>query len=163
MKQQNPNGLSRRNFLKVAGLTGVSMGLAACAIDPNEEVAQASLAQATAVPTGEPEDMATAAPTTAADAAADMDTMHEAGVKTFVDRIGQDPAFWGTPLEYTMDGDVKVFELTCAETPWEVQPENVIKALTYNGILPGPEIRVTQGDKVRVIVHNEMSQSTGTV
>ncbi|NOG48297.1 MAG: multicopper oxidase domain-containing protein [Chloroflexi bacterium] len=27
--------------------------------------------------------------------------------------------------------------------------------MTYNGIVPGPEIRVTEGDNVRVIVHNE--------
>ncbi len=156
MTLQNPNGVSRRNFLKIAGMTGASIALTACAIDPNE-----GLAQATIAPTGEHESMGTtAAPTTAADAAADMDTMHEAGVKTFVDRIGQDPAYWGTRLEPTLDGDVKVFELTCAETQWEVQPGQVIPAMTYNGILPGPEIRVTQGDKVRVLVHNEMSQST---
>ena len=32
--------------------------------------------------------------------------------------------------------------------------------MTYNGILPGPVIRVTEGDNVRVIVHNELTQST---
>lgn len=154
----NQQGMSRRNFLKVAGLTGVGVGLAACAIEPEAD----SAAQVTP-PAGE-HDME-AAPTTAstktpAEAAAEMDTMHEAGVKTFVDRIGQDPGFWGTPLEFTMDGDVKVFELTCAETSWEVEPTNVINAMTYNGILPGPVIRVTEGDKVRVIVHNQMAQST---
>lgn len=157
LTNMNQQGMSRRNFLKVAGLTGVGVGLAACAIEPNEGAAQVTL------PAGE-HDME-AAPTTAstktpAEAAAEMDTMHEAGVKTFVDRIGQDPGFWGTPLEFTMDGDVKVFELTCAETSWEVEPTNVINAMTYNGILPGPVIRVTEGDKVRVIVHNQMAQST---
>ena len=32
--------------------------------------------------------------------------------------------------------------------------------MAYNGIVPGPEIRVTEGDKVRVVCKNEMKQST---
>lgn len=161
MNKLSGEGISRRNFLKVAGLTGVSVGLAACAIPPEDLPEVEAVAQATSVPpTAEGHDMAAAAPTTVADAAAEMDAMHEAGVKIFVDGIGQNPGFWSTPLEFTMDGDVKVFELTCAETPWEVTPDLVIDAMSYNGIVPGPEIRVTEGDKVRVHVHNQMTQST---
>jgi FtsP/CotA-like multicopper oxidase with cupredoxin domain len=44
---------------------------------------------------------------------------------------------------------------------WEVEPGKVIKnAYTYNGIVPGPVIRITEGDKVRVNVKNEMKLST---
>src|SRR5690606_28309213 len=93
MKELTQEGLSRRNFLKFAGLTGVSMGLAACAIEPESEIA----AQATAVPTGEHE-MEAAPTASAAEVAAEMDAMHEAGVKTFVDGIGSNPGFWGVPL-----------------------------------------------------------------
>jgi FtsP/CotA-like multicopper oxidase with cupredoxin domain len=150
----NQDVISRRNFLKVAGLTGVGVGLVACR--SQTEVASSAVTQ-----TDDGHDMDTTSAVTAADTAEEMDAMHEAGVKTFVDRIGQDPAFWGTPLEYRMDGDYKVFELTCRQVPWEVEPELVIEAFTYNEIVPGPEIRVTQGDKVRIIVHNEMNQSTG--
>jgi FtsP/CotA-like multicopper oxidase with cupredoxin domain len=32
--------------------------------------------------------------------------------------------------------------------------------MMYNGRVPGPTIRVTEGDKVRVIVNNQMTQST---
>ncbi len=32
--------------------------------------------------------------------------------------------------------------------------------MAYNGIVPGPEIRITEGDQVRVILKNEMKQST---
>ena len=32
--------------------------------------------------------------------------------------------------------------------------------MLYNGMVPGPEIRVTEGDKVRVVCHNQMTQST---
>jgi len=160
MNESNKDGLSRRNFLKFAGLTGVSVGLAACAIDPNEELAAA---QTTPAPTAAGEHdghTAEPVPTTPADAAAEMDRLHEEGIKIFVEGANSNPGFWGTPLEFTMDGDTKVFELTCAETPWPVMPTQVIQAMTYNGILPGPEIRVTEGDKVRIIVHNEMTQST---
>lgn len=138
--------VSRRNFLKVAGL-----GLAACR--SNIET------PASAVIT--PETMAEdhAAETSAAQEV-DMDAAHEAGVKIFLDGIGKDPGFWGTPLPFRMEDGFKVFEVTCQEVEWEIEPGRAIKAFTYNGIVPGPEIRVTQGDKVRLIVHNEMSQST---
>ncbi|MCA9867557.1 MAG: multicopper oxidase domain-containing protein [Anaerolineales bacterium] len=158
MDEITKNGLSRRNFLKFAGLTGVGAGLAACRIE--NPTALVPAAQATTAATTEHDMEAAPPPTTAADAAAEMDAMHEAGIKTFVDGIGSNPGFWGTPLEFTMDGDTKVFELTCAETQWAVEPDFVINAMTYNGILPGPVIRVTEGDKVRVLVHNEMTQST---
>jgi manganese oxidase len=59
-----------------------------------------------------------------------------------------------------MDGDVKVFELTCSVVQWEVTPGTRVEAWTYNGVMPGPEIRVTDGDKVRVVVKNELPEST---
>jgi manganese oxidase len=35
-----------------------------------------------------------------------------------------------------------------------------VDVMLYNGMVPGPEIRVTEGDKVRVICNNQMTQST---
>ncbi len=90
----------------------------------------------------------------------EMDAMHEAGVKTFVDNIGKDKDFWGVQMPYTMDGDVKVFKLTCTEAKWTVAPGIEADAMLYNGRIPGETIRVTEGDKVRVIVTNQMKQST---
>jgi FtsP/CotA-like multicopper oxidase with cupredoxin domain len=44
---------------------------------------------------------------------------------------------------------------------WEVEPGKVIRnTYTYNGIVPGPIIRMTEGDKVRVNVKNDMKVST---
>jgi FtsP/CotA-like multicopper oxidase with cupredoxin domain len=43
---------------------------------------------------------------------------------------------------------------------WEYTPGKTVEAWTYNGVTPGPEIRVTEGDKVRFIVTNELPQST---
>lgn len=140
--------LSRRNFLKFAGVAGVGVGLAAC----RSQAAQNE-------PTTAPEDMEHAA-TPAGDSADDMDAMHEAGVNIFLQGIGNNPTFWATPLEFRMEDGFKVFELTCQDVEWETEPGKKIQAMAYNGIVPGPEIRVTEGDNVRLIVTNQMAQST---
>lgn len=139
------NQLGRRDFLKVAGAAGVT-GLA---------VAGTQFARAQD-PTATPHEMTTSS---AMDVDA-MDAHHQEGVQVFLDRIGQDAAFWGTRLEPEMDGDVKVFNITCQDITWEVAPGQAYTAMAYNGIIPGPEIRVTEGDIVRVNVTNEMAQST---
>jgi FtsP/CotA-like multicopper oxidase with cupredoxin domain len=87
----------------------------------------------------------------------EMDAMHEAGVKAFP---ASTKGLGGQPLEFTMDGDVKVFDLVCQVVQWEVIPGTMVEAWTYNGVTPGPEIRVTEGDKVRINVTNELPQST---
>lgn len=89
-----------------------------------------------------------------------MDQHHQEGVTTFLNHIGQDPNFWPQELEYTLDGDVKVFELTCQAVDWETTTGMVFPAYTYNGRVPGPTIRVTEGDRVRINVTNELPEST---
>ena len=90
-----------------------------------------------------------------------IDALHKAKVDTFLANIGKDANFWGVELPFTMDGDTKVFEITAKNVDWEVEPGKVIKdAYTYNGIVPGPIIRITEGDKMRVNVKNEMQLST---
>ncbi|MGD9796971.1 MAG: multicopper oxidase domain-containing protein [Acidimicrobiia bacterium] len=54
----------------------------------------------------------------------------------------------------------KEFTLTTSEIDWEVEPGKVVKAMAYNGTVPGPTIRVGIGDKVRFVVRNEMAEST---
>jgi plastocyanin len=49
----------------------------------------------------------------------------------------------------------KQFELTAAITQWEVSPGEFVDAWSYNGIVPGPMIKVDVGDKVQVIFNNE--------
>ena len=67
----------------------------------------------------------------------------------------------GDILEPTILADgTKEFELTAEIVDWEVEAGKVVKAWTYNGVVPGPEIRVEVGDKVRVILHNELPEST---
>ncbi len=63
-------------------------------------------------------------------------------------------------LEPTIENGVKVFELTVQEVRWETSPGVFVDAMGFNGTVPGPEIHVNQGDKVRIVVRNEMSQPT---
>jgi FtsP/CotA-like multicopper oxidase with cupredoxin domain len=87
----------------------------------------------------------------------EMDRMHEAGMKAFPAKTAK---MGNQPLAFTMDGDVKVFDLVVQEIEWETEPGKKRKAMAYNGMVPGPVIRVTEGDKVRIRVKNEMQEST---
>lgn len=66
----------------------------------------------------------------------------------------------GQPLAYILDGNVKVFELTARPVRWPILNGVMVTAWTYNGTVPGPMIRVTEGDQVRVVVRNELPDAT---
>jgi len=66
----------------------------------------------------------------------------------------------GQPLTYRMDGDVKVFDLTAKPVIWPITKDVSVTAWTYNGTVPGPMIRVTEGEKVRIILKNELPEPT---
>jgi uncharacterized cupredoxin-like copper-binding protein len=54
----------------------------------------------------------------------------------------------------------KQFELTAAVTKWEVSPGKTVDAMTYNGTVPGPTLKVNPGDHVRILLHNKLPEST---
>lgn len=54
----------------------------------------------------------------------------------------------------------KQFDLTAKIVDWEVEKGKIVKAWTYNGTVPAPEIRVNVGDKVRIVLKNELPEST---
>jgi len=54
----------------------------------------------------------------------------------------------------------KQFDLTTKVVKWEIEPGKTVDAWTYNGTVPGPTIRVNDGDKVKVVLHNELPEST---
>ena len=69
--------------------------------------------------------------------------------------------FGGSALEPKILADgTKEFELTTSIVDWEVEPGKIVKAWTYNGMVPGPSIRVEVGDKVRIVLNNELPEST---
>ncbi len=57
-------------------------------------------------------------------------------------------------------GGVREFRLVTRETSWELAPGKVIKAMTYNDRVPGPEIRVKEGERVRVVLENRLGEPT---
>lgn len=140
--------LSRRQFLGAAGTLAAGLGLAACSNQPPAAPATPTMAGMSAAE-GTP-------------AAEDMDALHEAGVKKFLADVEKNSkTFWPARMPFKMDGDTKVFEITCQPVQWETEPGKSVAALSYNGVVPGQEIRVTEGDKVRINVKNTMKDSTG--
>jgi FtsP/CotA-like multicopper oxidase with cupredoxin domain len=69
-------------------------------------------------------------------------------------------ALGNQPLEPVIQNGVKVFELVAEEVRWETKPGTFVEAMGFNGTVPGPELRVYEGDEVRIIVRNEMTQPT---
>ena len=64
-------------------------------------------------------------------------------------------------LEPNVQADgTKQFEVTIAISHWEVEAGRSVEAWTYNGQVPGPAIRVDDGDRVEVIFHNELPMGT---
>jgi FtsP/CotA-like multicopper oxidase with cupredoxin domain len=66
----------------------------------------------------------------------------------------------GQILEPRMDGDTKVFEMSASVVKWSILPDEDVAAYAYNNQVPGPTIRVTQGDKVRIDFKNQLPEST---
>ncbi len=57
-------------------------------------------------------------------------------------------------------GQTRRFELTIAEAEWELVPGVTTTAVTFNGTVPGPTIRVTEGDTVEIAVTNKLAEAT---
>lgn len=50
--------------------------------------------------------------------------------------------------------------LEAREIRWELAPGKQIKAMAYNGQIPGPELRFKEGERVRIVLKNSLSQPT---
>ncbi len=162
MTQRAPGGqgtVDRRLFmgLVAGGITGATVvGTTALAAWPTDvQAAEGSTAQGD--DTGH-----TATPSPAAMDVDEMDAMHKEGIDAFLTNM-KEPITAGLgaqDLEWEMDGDTRVFRLTCSEVDWEVTPGTIEKAMAYNGVVPGPTLRAVEGQRVRVEVTNELAEST---
>ena len=66
-----------------------------------------------------------------------------------------------TELAYTMSDDgYKVFSLTAKVIPWEVEVGKFVDGWSYNGLIPGPVMHANVGDKIRIVLKNELPEST---
>ena len=54
----------------------------------------------------------------------------------------------------------KQFDLTASIVDWEVEPGKLVKAWTYNGVVPAPTIKVNVGDKIKMVLKNDLPEST---
>lgn len=57
-------------------------------------------------------------------------------------------------------GAVREFTLTATASTWEIGPGQRVTAWTYNQTVPGPELRVSAGDTVRVHLVNQLPEAT---
>jgi FtsP/CotA-like multicopper oxidase with cupredoxin domain len=147
-----PTPTSRRQFIQRGALAALVIPTAATLAACGDSTA----GQAPAVPDTGHGATPAAAPT-ARESADQMDAMHEAGVKAFPAAT----AGKGNQLmEPVMDGNVKVYTLTAKEMQWETEPGKKYRAFAYNEQVPGPQIRVREGDRVRVVLNNQLPEST---
>jgi FtsP/CotA-like multicopper oxidase with cupredoxin domain len=169
---QDMNHMPRRNFLeKVLISAGVFSG-AVIAGTVGTVIADNGAGSKNTAPSGSPnqsghEGMAMPATTEKASAetemtSAEMDAMHKQGVQDFL-KNQKTPLTKGkgnVPLEARLENGVKVFNLTVDEVEWQVSPDKTASARGYNGMLPGPLLRATEGDAVRIVVKNNLKEST---
>lgn len=55
---------------------------------------------------------------------------------------------------------VKVFDLDAAVIRWTILPGVTVDAYAFNGQIPGPRLRIRQGDRVRINVRNRLPETT---
>ncbi len=98
-------------------------------------------------------DTSTSTPDWAAMDQAMMDSMLKFPAKT--EGVGNQP------LAPTILPDgTKRFELTASIVKWEVEPGKMVDAWAYNGMVPGPWMKVDVGDKVEVHIQNDLPMGT---
>ena len=55
---------------------------------------------------------------------------------------------------------LREFTLTASEFDWTLMEDVTVRAWGYNGQMPGPELRMTEGDTVRITLRNELPVPT---
>ena len=94
-----------------------------------------------------------------------LDTDMTESFQPFVDQLTSGKAntegLGGEDLkpEIAADG-AKVFNLTAEIVDWEVSPGEIVQAWTYNGTVPGPTMRGEVGDRIRVVIKNDLPLAT---
>jgi manganese oxidase len=157
---------SRRAFLRNTAFTALAAGVVGACAKSEAETKHDAPKQGPGIKdsdhsggsTAPNPSTATVAGAAGARAAADaMDAMHEKGIKAFPAKT---EGKGNQLLQPRVEKGVKVYELTAREIQWEAEPGKRVKAWAYNEQVPGPQIRVREGDRVRVVLKNELPEST---
>jgi manganese oxidase len=141
----------RRGFLRNTALTAFAASVAT-ACKPDSKATATPAADQPAMPTG-----GTMGANDTVSAATAMDAMHEKGIKAFPAKTAGKGNQLAIPR---IEKGVKIFEVTAKKIRWETEPEKFVEAWAYNDQVPGPQIRVKQGDRVRLVLHNQLPEST---
>lgn len=123
----------------LVAMFALGIGLVAVFRAGDNEPAQAAAGAAMNMSPGMMEHMA-AAPT--------------AGVPAATEPLG------GRPLAHVVESGAWVFRLETKPVRWAILPDTSVTAWTYNGTVPGPEIRVPYGQRVRIVVTNRLPEET---
>ena len=63
-------------------------------------------------------------------------------------------------LKNRRSSGLREIHLETREIMWELAPGKRIKAMAYNGQIPGPEIRLKEGETARIVLKNGLSEPT---
>ncbi len=161
---------TRRAFLRTTAVTTLAAGVAvACKPEPKSQAQDQADPRTESRPTTSADSDHSAgstaphaplpqvAATSTRAKAEEMDRMHEARVKAFPAKT---EGKGNVLLEPRIEKGVKIYELTARRIRWETEPGKTLDAWAYNNQVPGPQIRVREGDRVRVILTNELDEST---
>ncbi len=83
-----------------------------------------------------------------------MEAIPESGVPQATEKQGLQE------LKFSLENGVKVFKLTAEPIRWPILKDTTVTAWAYNGMVPGPLIRVSDGDKVKLLVKNNLPEAT---
>ena len=59
-----------------------------------------------------------------------------------------------------LDDGTKRWELTASVIQWETEPGVTVEAYAYNATVPGPQLHANVGDRIQIVLHNELPQPT---
>jgi FtsP/CotA-like multicopper oxidase with cupredoxin domain len=160
--------VGRRRFLKQAGVVGAAIpmagGLIAAACNDDAGPKPTTGVEFRTPAPGSTSAVAGSNTTpAAAHAAADaIDSAHKKGIEDFLanQKTPLTKGRGNQPLQPRLDGAVKVWDLTIDELDWETVPGKKEKARGYNATIPGPILRATEGDRVRINFKNNLPEST---
>lgn len=89
-----------------------------------------------------------------------MDKAMELQALRFLDPTEKTPYGGRIKEPKILPDGTKEWELTAKVVDWEVEKGRVVKAWTYDGTVPGPTLKANVGDRIRIVLHNELPQST---